>query len=128
MTDHDIAEFTESITQELHANIKAKVIRTGLPSGYTAIHRYPEGICIVNRPQTTFPYLWVMYVDPKERGMGAGSHMMQDIIARYGVDGGSISLQCHKSLQPFYNHFGFHVVEQYDDHVEMLCEFEKAED
>ena len=129
MADEDIAAFTESITAELHAHITGDAVRAGLAAGNTAIHRYPEGYCIINRPHSFTPYLWVMYVDPEQRGTGAGAAMMEDIISRYCHEGGTISLQCHESLEPFYRRFGFRIVDapDSDGQIGMEAEFEAGE-
>ena len=118
MSDSEIANFTYSVRDELHANIPPDVMLDAIQSGDTVIHQYPEGFCVIRRYKSSSPYLWVMYVDPDERGHDVGAAMLQDIECKY-ASAESIGLQCHESLQPYYEKRGFHPVLPYDDFVEM---------
>ncbi|MGB5259661.1 MAG: GNAT family N-acetyltransferase [Gammaproteobacteria bacterium] len=124
MSDNDIAELTYSIRHELHAGMPANIIHGSLRSDDTVIHRYPDGYCIIRRHQSASVYLWVMYVDPDARCMGAGTAILQDIIHRYAAIECTINLLCHESLQFFYEERGFNEVSRADNFVEMAGEFE----
>ena len=124
MSDNDIADFTYLIRKELHAGIPANILQSGLHSGYTVIHRYPHGYCIIRRHQSTSVYLWVMYVNPRARCMGVGTTILQDIIHRYAAIECRLNLLCHESLRSFYAERGFYEVCHADNFLEMAGEFE----
>ena len=127
LSDADIAGIVEANRDELHAGcLTAGVILKDLELNRAIIHRCRHGFYIIQIENKEAAYLWILYVDPKHRGNGIGSNMLDEAIATYANEL-ILHLRCNKSLLSFYGNLGFYTYEVEDGMHHMVGPFEDGE-
>jgi GNAT superfamily N-acetyltransferase len=66
-------------------------------------------LALLQRAGTEHQRLWLMWVDPADRGKGIGSALLRHIIATYTRDH-PLRLDCPATREAFYQRHGFHTL------------------
>ena len=127
LSDCDIAGIVETNRDELHAeDLTAEDILKDLELNRAIIHRCHRGFYIIQQKDKEAAYLWILYVDPKHRGNGIGSNMLDEAIATYAKVL-VLRLRCNESLLSFYGNHGFHTYEVEEGMHHMVGPLEESE-
>ena len=123
LSDSDIAGIVEANRDELHAeDLTAEDILKDMELNRAIIHRCHRGFYIIQQKNKEAAYLWILYVDPKHRGNGIGSNMLDEAIATYANEL-ILHLRCNKSLLSFYENLGFYTYEVEEEMHHMVGPF-----
>ena len=118
MSVDGLAAFIEDNRAELAADgVSRADVKTALDQGRAVLETRPHAFAVVEVKRSDsgglIPHLWLLYVDPSQRGHGLGRAFVRDLLNKYATDY-HMSLWCSGAQRrKFFGRLGF-VVESRD--------------